>query len=174
MAELAFQNDGRPSTMTPTLVAEVLRRYAAGISLIGISRMGDMPGRETMRQWEDRDDSFRTSLARARELHAEALVERAGGRLQELTDDDLVRLDKVASTAFKMRESRSAHDRYLAGVADDRYKDNPKVDVSVTTIRISAFADIRPKDALPAGTVQAVATVLPPTVAPDAVKDDDA
>lgn len=59
---------GRPSKMTPELVAEICERLAKGEPLARICDDERMPAFNTVWRWENEDDEFRNLSARARDV----------------------------------------------------------------------------------------------------------
>lgn len=66
---------GRPSLYTPEMSAEICRRYAAGEPILRICMDDAMPERQQIYKWQEVHEEFRDNLARARLLHADAIVD---------------------------------------------------------------------------------------------------
>lgn len=66
---------GRPTIFSRALAKEICRRLADGRSLREVCSAGDMPSRETVRQWLGSREAFRTMYASAREHQAEHFVD---------------------------------------------------------------------------------------------------
>ncbi len=122
---------GRPTKYAPRIAEQILTKHANGESLKAICAAKNMPDRRTVQRWVEKErGTFAADLARARVLFAEAKAFRAGEHFEDLTDADLVELKSAASAAVKIRESRSAHDKWLAARMDPKWGD--RVDVSVS------------------------------------------
>ncbi len=66
---------GRPTKLTPSVVAELLERLASGESLNRICRDEHMPYATTVRRRMLADDDFRTKYAHARDMGLDAMAE---------------------------------------------------------------------------------------------------
>jgi len=173
-ALVAPKKDGRglASKYSDELAATIVARHASGESMRSIGKDPTMPDRITMSRWEDAGrGSFASDLARARKLFAESRALGSGDHLYELSDERLVELGKVAGVAFKARESRAAHDRWLAERLDRAtWGDALKVDVSATLQIVAAFADLSRSER--DGTAELDEAPMPHVVVPDPVSPD--
>lgn len=70
---------GRPSTYTPEIAAEVLRRMTEGETLLTMCREPGMPPASTVKMWavDDVPEGFADRYARARDFQADAIAEQA-------------------------------------------------------------------------------------------------
>lgn len=74
---------GRPSSYSEKVAEAICELMANGESLREICERPGMPSRESVRRWLNANEAFRAHYARARELQADYLVERA----LEIADD---------------------------------------------------------------------------------------
>ena len=91
---------GRPVTHTQDVADEFLRRLGDGQSLRAICAQDDMPSWATVWRWLDGDEGFRARYARARELQAHAIAQRALDDAEAETDAQLGRLKLDARKWF--------------------------------------------------------------------------
>jgi len=70
---------GRPSTYTPEIAAEILRRMTEGETLLTMCREPGMPPASTVKMWavDNLPEGFADRYARAREFQADAIAEQA-------------------------------------------------------------------------------------------------
>jgi len=151
--------------------AEIVARHASGESLPSIAKDPNMPHRLTIQRWEQSGDhkAFASSLAGARKLNAECRAFEGDAHLYDLSDADLKDLGAAASPAVKIRESRSKYSQWLAGKLDpDTWGDKQQIDLRATVTTLSAFVDIKPREA-EVLTGDDVKLLLPHVTAPDDV-----
>lgn len=60
------KKNGRPSGFTEEIADRIISELADGLSLVQICRANGMPGRRTVMDWQEKDDTFRARCARAR------------------------------------------------------------------------------------------------------------
>lgn len=66
---------GRPSSFKQEIADIICSRLEKGESLRAICRDNDMPAKQTVNRWLDKNLEFRAQYARARSLHADSLFE---------------------------------------------------------------------------------------------------
>lgn len=66
---------GRPSLYTPEIAQHIIEQLSDGIPLRHICRADNMPAWRTVHDWIARDPILSASIARARELGADAIAE---------------------------------------------------------------------------------------------------
>jgi len=74
-AKMTKQGRGRPSSFTQEIADEICVRISGGESLRQILLPAHMPGRATVFRWLASNQFFRDQYARAREAHADSLVD---------------------------------------------------------------------------------------------------
>ena len=120
---------GRPSEYTPEKALAVCQAYANGMSIEDMDKDPSLPHHNTWQRWEGKHDDFAQALARARDHKGEWAAEK-GRTALDITDDELIRLDKAASAAVQVRKSRSEYYRWLAGKLSPRFADRTEVHLS--------------------------------------------
>lgn len=80
---------GRPSSYSEKVAEAICELMANGESLRAICERPGMPSRESVRRWLNANEAFRGHYARARELQADYLVERALEIADDKSDDIL-------------------------------------------------------------------------------------
>lgn len=89
------KKNGRPSTFTPALAAEICKRIATGEPLRTICQDPRIPCRQTVIAWTDRDAAFRESYLRAREHGADAIADDCLRIADDLTEEPQSRRVRV-------------------------------------------------------------------------------
>lgn len=79
---------GRPSIFTDELASLICERLALGESLNKICQDEDMPGLRTVHDWLLDNSAFSAQYARAREIQADTLADRAVDRAHDTTKDE--------------------------------------------------------------------------------------
>ena len=74
-AKMTKQGRGRPSSFTQEIADEICVRISGGESLRSIVLGSHMPDRATVFRWLVAHQNFRDQYARAREAHADSLVD---------------------------------------------------------------------------------------------------
>lgn len=79
---------GRPSLYSDELASRICERLALGESLNKICRDDEMPEMRTVHRWLAQDSAFLSQYAKAREIQADTLADKAVDRADEATKDD--------------------------------------------------------------------------------------
>lgn len=135
---------GRPSEYTPERADAVCEAYADGLSIPEMDARKDLPCHKTWQRWALDHEDFAQRLARAREFRGDWAAEKGGSSL-DISDAELVKLDKAASAAVQVRKSRSEYYRWLAGKYSPRYADRQVVDVNHGGQVMAVFGALAPQ-----------------------------
>jgi hypothetical protein len=84
---------------------ELLKRLADGESMVAIAQDARMPSRETVRRWNDSDETFRARYARAREDQADALFDEAA-EIAKVATPESVQVARLQIDTIKWRASK--------------------------------------------------------------------
>lgn len=154
---------GRPSVYTPELADLIAQHYAQGMPIQAIAALEGMPDRATILRWKAEDrGGFATTLARAREERADALVAQGLRILDEVDPDE----GNGSARVSKARE-QSGYRRWMASCLDrDTYGERARVEVDARVQVVAAFVDLQTAGQA-ATAADAEVTVLPHVVAPD-------
>jgi len=101
----------RPTLFSEALAGEICRRLSDGELLCDICGPTRMPGRDTVRRWQDENPGFRSRYATAREQQADALAEEAI-RIACNADADTVTVCRLQIDTIKWLTAKIAPTRY--------------------------------------------------------------
>jgi len=102
---------GRSSLYSDAMADAICARMIEGESLVDICRDPDMPGRQTVYDWEEAHPEFRTRCARAREGLAEYQDHLIAELIAKCTPESAV-ADRVKLAGLQWRAAKLAPKRY--------------------------------------------------------------
>ena len=170
---------GRPLEYTEERGAAIVKATEEGKTDAQMREMG-LGNWETRNGYAEAFPTFRRSLARARATQAANIARRPEERYQRAEEyllaegDDGKPLHDVRQSGqlITLSSQRDNYDRWYAAKLDDRWADTTKVDLRATVTTLSAFVDIKPREA-EVLTGDDVKLLLPHVTAPDDVDNDD-
>ncbi len=102
-----------PDKRRAVIMDAILTRLMAGESLSAICLDEDMPGRRTILTWANADDELCATIARARDLQADALDDDIAGVVSDIRDGTLAPdAGRVIIWANQWRAARMRPKRY--------------------------------------------------------------
>lgn len=100
---------GRPTLFTPELAQEICHRLSNGEPLAAICRRSGMPHPTTVRDWQDRDESFSLAIARARQIGFDAIAEECYEIANTQQIGERVEMDATGKVERVIREDMLGH-----------------------------------------------------------------
>jgi hypothetical protein len=79
-----------PATIESDLIkARICELLSTGLSLVDVCKLGGFPVRSVIYEWQERDDSFRTRIIRAREIGQDAIIDQCREIVDNATPEDV-------------------------------------------------------------------------------------
>lgn len=104
---------------TKATIPKILERLAQGESMNAICKDSDMPDRETVRRWADKDEELAAAITRAREDGFELRADKAVEDAKNATDAQLARLAFDADRWYLGKLSNAFRDKGLLDTGQD-------------------------------------------------------
>ena len=96
---------GRPTDYTPELAEYICDEMAKPRSMVDICNEPDMPDQTTVYRWLVKHDEFRQMYTRAREIQADASIDKGMSEVDAAKDkDEIIGATKKAETRIKFAE----------------------------------------------------------------------